>query len=362
MIVRMKFEITAQKGHARAGKLMTAHGSATTPAFVVVGTSAAVKSLTPEEVKGAGIEIMLSNTYHLHHNPGAGVVAALGGLQQMSRWNAPMITDSGGFQVFSLAKVRKVTEEGVEFIEPKSGDKLLLTPELSMQIQFRLGADIIMAFDELIGLSGEDRGREKEALDRTNRWLERCVAEHKRLSVGIDDPPALYGIVQGGLDTELRRQSLEFVQSQPVSGIAIGGLSVGETRREMFEVLEFLAPLYDIQRPKHLLGVGHPLDLPFAIQQGMDTFDCVLPTRNARHGHAWVSGDKTLNLMNEVHINSTEVIDPDCDCRTCRAGYTRGYLRHLFKIGEMLAGRLVSVHNLRYLARLVENERAKIDS
>ncbi len=358
----MKFEVTNTNKHARTGRLITSHGEAQTPAFVVVGTSAAVKGLTPDELRSVGIEIMLSNTYHLHNNPGEEVVAALGGLQAMSGWNGPMITDSGGFQVFSLAKMRKVTEEGVTFSEPKSGRKITLTPELSMQIQFRLGADIIMAFDELISLGGEDVGRELEALERTNRWLERCVAEHARLSKGIEHPPALYGIVQGGLDTELRRKSLEFVQSQPVGGIAIGGLSVGETRKEMFETLEFLAPLYDPQRPRHLLGVGHPLDLRFAIQQGMDTFDCVLPTRNARHGHAWVTGDQTLNLMNEQFARSLEVIDAECDCTTCTSGYTRGYLRHLFKIGEVLAGRLVSIHNLRHLVRLVEAERAKIDS
>jgi queuine tRNA-ribosyltransferase len=354
----MNFQVTKTTGGKRRGVLETNHGEVQTPFFMPVGTFGAVKGLSPDDVRASGAQVLLSNTYHMHLKPGEAVVKQLGGLQKFTGWHGPMLTDSGGFQVFSLGKLRKITEEGVKFQVPETGDTVMLTPEKSMQIQFDLGADIIMAFDDVVSLKGDEAGREREAMERTHRWLERCVAEHKRLSKSVTNPPALFGIVQGGLNTDYRKESLEFIQSQPVDGIAIGGLSVGETQEEMFRILEFLAPLYDSQRPHYLMGVGKPADMRFAIEHGIDMFDCVLPTRNARHGQAWVSGDKTINLQSEAHKADEQVLDPGCDCTTCQAGYSRAFLRHLFNINEYLAGRLVSVHNLHYVARLMEEARS----
>jgi queuine tRNA-ribosyltransferase len=338
---------------ARSGELHTAHGSVQTPFFMPVGTLGTVKGLTNAEVRSTGAEVLLSNTYHLHLKPGEQTVAALGGLAAFNGWNGPMLTDSGGFQVFSLAKIRTISEDGVKFREPKSGATIVLTPEKSMQIQFALGADIIMAFDDVVDLKTE-RDRAGEALARTHRWLERCVAEHRRLSAGMEQPPALFGIVQGGLDHKLRQQSLEFVQSQPVDGIAIGGLSVGETRAEMFEQLELLAPHYEAARPHYLMGVGHPTEIRFAATRGIDMWDCVLPTRNARHGQAWITGDQTLSLSAERYKADASPLDPGCDCTTCTSGYTRAFIRHMYTVHESLAGRLVSIHNLRYLRRVID--------
>jgi len=301
---------------------------------------------------------MLANTYHMHVRLGERTVKKQGGLQKFTGWNGPMLTDSGGFQVFSLAKIRKITEEGVTFAEPRTGDKIVLTPEKSMQIQFDLGADIIMAFDDVVSLDGSEAGREREAMERSMRWLERCVAEHKRLSEGMNKPPLLFGIVQGGLDQQLRKESFEFVQSQPVAGIAIGGLSVGEPRQEMHAMLEFLQPLYTDDRPRYLMGVGHPIDMRFAIEHGIDMFDCVLPTRNGRHGTAWIKGDQQINLRAEMYKEDSRVLDPGCDCATCTGPYSRSLIRHLLHVGEMLAGRLISIHNLRYVQRICDANKA----
>ncbi len=352
--MEFKFEVTKTKKGGRLGMIQTAHGTIKTPFFMPVGTLGAVKGLTPEDVRLTGSQLLLANTYHLHLKPEESVVKQMGGLQKFCGWNGPMLTDSGGFQVFSLAKIRKITEEGVKFSVPETGEQIMLTPEKSIQIQFDLGADIIMAFDDVVSLGGEEAGREREAMERTHRWLERCVAEHGRLSQGHDSPPALFGIAQGGLSKELRQESLEFVQAQKVAGVAIGGLSVGEPRPEMHTMMEFLAPMYDPKRPRYLMGVGHPIDLRFSLSHGIDMFDCVLPTRNARHGQAWISGDKTLNLRSEEFKTDPSVIDPSCDCSTCTGGYSRAFLRHLFTVGEYLAGRLVSIHNLRYVNRIME--------
>ena len=342
---------------SRSIQIKTAHGPVITPLFMPVGTIGAVKGVTPEETRLTGAQIMLSNTYHMHVRIGEELVKKQGGLQKFTGWNGPMLTDSGGFQVFSLAKIRKITEEGVTFAEPRTGSKIVLTPEKSMQIQFDLGADIIMAFDDVVSLDGSEAGREREAMERSMRWLERCVAEHKRLSKGMDKPPLLFGIVQGGLDKELRKESLEFVQSQPVDGIAIGGLSVGEPREEMFEMLEYLEPLYDESRPRYLMGVGHPIDVRFALGHGIDMMDCVLPTRNARHGTAWIAGDKQVNLRAEVYKEDSGPLDKTCDCSTCTGPYSRALIRHMLHVGEMLAGRLISIHNLRYVQRICEEHR-----
>lgn len=386
-----------------------------TPTFMPDGTRGAVKSLTPEMVESTGVGIVLANTYHLHLMPGEDVVAELGGLHAFTQQDLPLLTDSGGFQVFSLSHINKITEEGVQFKDPRTGNTVFLSPEKSIQIQMKLGADMIVAFDDVVSLEDSKRGRTLEAYERTHRWLERSIAEYERLTKGVSDKekPLLFGVVQGGLDKELRKKSLEVVQSSSVGGIAIGGLSVGESRAEMHEMLEFLAPFYDDSpRPRFLLGVGDPIDLRKAIECGIDMLDCVLPTRNARHGSVWIhsrctasacqapeapvpqkltantvvtssgspssyqaydsvrsSGgpwsssvctscgkpfDKKLNLKSEIHAKSINVIDDICDCYTCKSGFSRGFLRHQFKVGEPLAGTLASIHNIRYLQRICE--------
>ena len=353
------FKVLAQAEWIRSAELTTCAGKVLTPTFMPDGTRGAVKGLTPQQVQETGVGVVLANTYHLHMRPGEEVIAKLGGLHGFTNQSLPMLTDSGGFQVFSLAKIRKITEEGVTFKDPATGDMIFLSPEKSMQIQLALGADMMVAFDDVTALDDQGRSRTKEAFERTHRWLERSLAEFQRLTKGksISERPLLFGVVQGGLDKDLRRQSLEIVQSLPVDGIAIGGLSVGEARQDMHDILEFLAPLYDPARPHFLLGVGDPVDLRFAIEHGIDMLDCVLPTRNARHGTAWIIGDKKIHLTNATFVTDTEVIDPGCDCATCRAGYSRGFLRHQFKVGEPLAGTLVSIHNLRYLQKICENYR-----
>jgi queuine tRNA-ribosyltransferase len=330
-----------------------------TPTFMPDGTRGAVKSLTPEMVKSTGVQVVLANTYHLHLQPGEDVIHGLGGIHTFSGQSLPMLTDSGGFQVFSLAHINKITEEGVTFKDPRTGDINFLSPEISIQIQMKLGADMVVAFDDVVALDQEGRGRTQEAFERTHRWLERSLAEFQRLTKGLaeDQRPKLFGVVQGGLDKELRKQSLEIVQSLPVDGIAIGGLSVGESREEMHEMIEFLAPFYDPTRPRFLLGVGDPVDLRKAIDYGFDMLDCVIPTRNARHGTVWISGDKRLNLKSEIYKNDTNVIDDICDCYACKGGFSRGFLRHQFKVGEPLAGTLASIHNIRYLQRICEEYR-----
>lgn len=401
---------------ARKGVLQTRAGKVLTPTFMPDGTRGAVKSLTPEQVQQTGVQVVLANTYHLHMQPGEDVITELGGIHEFSKQSLPILTDSGGFQVFSLAKIREITEHGVTFKDPKTGDVNFLSPETSIQIQMKLGADLMVAFDDVTALDDLGRGRTKEAFERTHRWLERSLAEFQRLTkemklasshtcskgseqrsaapefsstnqlvpTGTPDQlsetpgtaarsssghcpkcgeklferPLLFGVVQGGLDKELREKSLEIVQSLPVDGIAIGGLSVGETREEMHEMLDYLAPLYDnSNRPRFLLGVGDPVDLRKAIETGIDMLDCVLPTRNARHATAWITGDKKIHLTNQKFAKDTSPLDVGCDCTTCQTGYSRGFLRHQFKVGESLAGTLVSIHNIRYLQRICEEYR-----
>lgn len=325
-----------------------------------VATRGAVKGLEPGEVKATGAEVLLANTYHLHLAPGETQVRQLGGLHQFARWPGPILTDSGGFQVFSLSHVRKITEEGVIFKDPASGLQTLITPEKSMRIQLDLGSDIIMAFDDLTGLDPKKaKVREEEAVERTHRWLLRCIKEFKRLTAKTPKAkrPLLFGIAQGGLNKELRRQSVEFVQSTEVDGLGIGGLSVGEGTKEMHAMLKFLAPLYDPSKIHYLMGVGEPNNMRYAIEQGIDIFDCVLPTRNGRHGSVWISGEKKLNLKNTSHLTDTDPIDKACDCYACQQGYTRAYIRHLFKVNDPLGGKLASLHNLRYLQRICERYR-----
>ena len=357
--VKDYFTLQSTNDNVRRGVLRTRAGNVMTPTFMPDGTRGAVKSLTPEQVQSTGVQVVLANTYHLHLQPGEEVIAKLGGLHSFTNQTLPLLTDSGGFQVFSLAHINKITEDGVTFKDPKTGDIVFLSPEKSIQIQMKLGADMLVAFDDVVSLDQDKRGRTQEAYERTHRWLERSLAEFQRLTKDMKAHvrPLLFGVVQGGLDKELRKKSLEIVQSLPVDGIAIGGLSVGETTEEMHGMLDFLAPLYDPDRPRFLLGVGTPTDLRHAIERGIDMLDCVLPTRNARHGMAWVSGDEKIQLTNAQFATDKKPIDPKCDCTTCIGGYSRGFLRHQFKSGEPLAGTLVSIHNIRYLQRICEEYR-----
>jgi queuine tRNA-ribosyltransferase len=352
-------ELGKRGAYGRFGVLTTRRGKVTTPTFMPDGTRGAVKSVTPELVASTGVEVVLANTYHLHMAPGEEVIKTLGGLHAFGRWQGPILTDSGGFQVFSLKSLRKITEEGVEFKHPVTGEIRMITPEISMQIQIALGSDMIVAFDHLTGLSDVDRGATKEAFDRTHRWLERCIAEFQRLTSNMSptERPLLFGVVQGGLDPSLRRKSLEVIQNSAVDGTAIGGLSVGESRTEMHEVLELLAPLYEPERPRFLLGVGDPIDVRKAIECGIDMLDCVMPTRNARHATVWAKGDVKVHLTNARYIDDPDPIEVDCDCYSCSNGFSRAFLRHQFKVGEPLAGTLASLHNLRYLMRICEEAR-----
>lgn len=347
--------------YAREGILHTRSGDVPTPTFMPDGTRGAVKSLNPDQVADTGVGAVLANTYHLHLNPGEEVVKALGGLHAFTGQHLPMLTDSGGFQVFSLGNHVKITEDGVHFKDPKTGDKRFISPEKSIQIQLDLGADMIVAFDHLIGLGSESAKEVKDAFDRTHRWLMRCIAEFRRLTAGIpeDERPKLFGVVQGGLNLDLRSQSLDIIQNSSVDGIAIGGLSVGETRAEMATVLEHLASRYIAEKPRFLLGVGTPEDLRIAVDNGIDMLDCVLPTRNARHATVWSTNDAKIHLTNEQYEKDSGPIEPGCDCYTCTRGYSKGFLRHQFKVGEPLAGSLASIHNLRYMARICEQYRSK---
>ncbi len=355
------FKTTGTFGEfGRVGEFKTRRGIVKTPTFMPDGTRGAVKCLTPEQVYGTGVQVVLNNTYHLHLAPGEETVAALGGVHGFGRWDGPILTDSGGFQVFSLSKLRKITEEGVKFKHPITGEMRFISPEISIQVQLKLGADMIVAFDHLTGLDDDSRKDTLEAFERTHRWLARCVIEFKKLTqdMPVGERPLLFGVVQGGLDLELRRKSLEIVQASDVDGIAIGGLSVGETREEMFTVLKALAPLYDPNRPRFLLGVGTPEDLHFAYEQGIDMADCVLPTRNARHATVWTTGDAKIHLTNEKYTKDPEPIMVGCDCYACAHDFSKAFLRHQFKVGEPLAGSLASIHNLRYLTRICDEYRA----
>ena len=356
------FLLHATQGPARAGTLRLPHGEVKTPAFMPVGTHGAVRGLHPDEVRRAGAEIILGNTYHLHLRPGEDVVRTLGGLHRFIGWSRPLLTDSGGFQVFSLETLRKIEEEGVEFRSHIDGVLHHLTPESVMEIQWALGADVAMAFDHVVP-GQADHGLAREGMERTLRWLARCRRRHEELrSAGESesgDRQTLWPIIQGGTHADLRRASSEGTLDQgPWSGIAIGGLSVGEEKPVMHRVLEDLVPVLPTDIPRYLMGVGFPDDLLEGIARGIDLFDCVAATRNGRHGSAWTSDGK-LNLRAAAHRTSEEPLDPGCDCETCRQ-FSRAYLRHLFVAEEMLGLRLVSIHNIRFLIRLAEQARATL--
>ncbi len=344
------FDIMATQNRARTGVLTTPHGELVTPVFAPVGTQATVKTLTPEHLKSIGASLVLSNTYHLYLRPGDELVAEMGGLHEFMQWPGPILTDSGGFQVFSLSDTRKIDDDGVTFKSHIDGSTHCFTPEKSIQIQENLGADIIMAFDECA--DPNDHAYIAKAMERTHRWAEQSLAAHKRTD------QALFGIVQGGVDPYLRQASAEFISSLPFPGIAIGGLSVGETKKEMHTTLDLVTPILPEDKPRYLMGVGTPEDLIEGVQRGIDIFDCVLPTRLARHNAAF-SSEGRLNLMNASYARDRRPIDETCDCYTCRT-FTRAYLRHLIVAKELLAGTLLSIHNLRALIRLMEEMRTAI--
>ena len=354
------FKATNTINGIRSGVLSTRAGDILTPTFMPDGTRGAVKSLTPEMVQSTGVQAVLANTYHLHLQPGEDTIERLGGLHSFTNQSLPLLTDSGGFQVFSLAHINKITEEGVTFKDPKTGDTIFLSPEKSIQIQLKLGADMMVVFDDVTALDDKGRDRTLEAFERTHRWLERNIAEFKKLTKDMSpqEKPLLFGVVQGGLNKDLRKKSLELIQASEVDGIAIGGLSVGESREEMHSMISYLSTLYDNSpRPRFLLGVGDPIDVRYGIEHGIDMFDCVLPTRNARHATVWVTGDQRIHLTNKKFNNDDSVIDDACDCYTCKQGFSKGFLRHQFKSGEPLAGTLASIHNIRYLQRICEEYR-----
>src|SRR5512145_2580012 len=345
-----EFSITAKNNRARTGIFTTPHGDLQTPVFAPVGTQATVKTLTPEHLKGLGASLVLSNTYHLYLRPGDELVAELGGLHRFMQWPHPMLTDSGGFQVFSLAQTRKIDDDGVTFKSHIDGSTHRFTPEKSISIQENLGADIIMAFDECS--DPNDLAYTKVAMQRTHRWAERSLAAKTR------PDQALFGIVQGGVNPDLRAESAQFIASLDTPGIAIGGLSVGETKKEMHDTLDVVTPLLPENKPRYLMGVGTPEDLINGVVRGVDIFDCVLPTRLARH-HSAFAPEGRLNLMNATFARDGRPVDETCDCYTCQT-FTRAYIRHLIVAKELLAGTLISIHNLRALIRLMEQIRAYI--
>jgi queuine tRNA-ribosyltransferase len=345
-----EFRILGTSGRARAGVFSTPHGDLRTPVFAPVGTQAAVKAVTPQQLEGVHATLVLANTYHLYLRPGDELVAELGGLHEFMQWQHPLLTDSGGFQVFSLAKTRRISDDGVTFKSHIDGSTHWLTPEKSIAVQENLGADIIMAFDECS--DPNDHEYSKAAMIRTHAWAERC------LRVKTRPDQALFGIIQGGVDRGLREESARFIAALGTPGIAIGGLSVGETKKEMQSALDTVVDALPETKPRYLMGVGTPEDLIDAISRGIDIFDCVLPTRLARH-HAVFSPEGRLNLMNAGFARDRRPIDEDCDCHTCRT-FTRAYLRHLIAAKELLAATLLSIHNLRSLIRLVESMRSAI--
>ena len=346
----LRFEIEQTAGPARAGWLHTAHGSIPTPVFAPVGTQATVKAVTVEQLRQLGASLILGNTYHLYLRPGAERVQRLGGLHAFMGWTGPILTDSGGYQVFSLSETRRIDADGVTFRSHIDGSSHRLTPEVAIAIQQALGADIIMAFDECAPPS--DRRYNEQAMARTHAWAERCLTAHR------PGEQALFGIVQGGVFPDLRRQSAQFIASLPFAGVAIGGLSVGETKAEMHAALEVVVPELPPARPRYLMGVGSPDDLVEAVVRGIDMFDCVLPTRMARN-HAALTPRGRLNLRNAAFADDPRPIDETCDCATCQH-HSRAYLRHLMVAQEILAATLVSIHNLRMLIRLTEQLRQAI--
>lgn len=349
----MKFQLHCHDHHARRGTLTLAHGMIETPAFMPVGTYGAVKGLSPDELQTLGAEIILGNTFHLWLRPGLEVIEAHGGLHRFMHWDGPILTDSGGFQVFSLGALRKISEEGVRFRSPVNGDTCFLTPEESMRIQRVLNSDIVMIFDECTPYP-VDMQIAEDSMQLSLRWAERSKAAH------AGNPNALFGIVQGGMYESLRDRSIAGLYNIGFDGYAIGGLSVGEPKLEMQRILSHTAPQLPVDKPRYLMGVGTPEDIVRAVEQGIDMFDCVLPTRNARNGWLYTS-QGVLKLRNSRYRLDTSPPDENCDCYTCRH-FTRAYLHHLQRTGEMLGARLNSLHNLHYYQRLMSDIRKAIEA
>ena len=344
---------TDSRTRARRGRVITPHGVIETPVFMPVGTAATVKAMRPEEVREMGAEIILSNTYHLYLRPGHEVVKAAGGLHGFMNWDRPILTDSGGFQVFSLGAMRKIREEGVEFRSHIDGSKHMLSPERSIEIQNALGADIIMAFDECTPYPA-DRSYVKDSLERTTRWLRRCKEYHKDT-----ERQSLFGIMQGGMYKDLRKESAQQIVEMDLPGYAIGGLSVGEPKELMYEIMDDCVELLPADKPRYLMGVGSPDCLFEGVERGIDMFDCVLPTRIARHGMAMTSQGR-INIKNARYEKDFTPLDPNCDCYTCR-NYSRAYLRHLFKADEILSSMLMTNHNLHFLIDTMKHIRQAIE-
>lgn len=346
-----EFEVQAVDGNARAGVFHTPHGPIPTPVFAPVGTAGSVKAVPPRDLPPIGVSLILANTYHLHLRPGDEIVRELGGLHQFMNWPGPILTDSGGFQVFSLTEINKVDDDGVVFRSHIDGRKLRFTPEISMQIQQNLGADIIMAFDECPVPT--EREAVTRAVARTHAWAERCRRAHPH-----DDRQALFGIVQGGVFPDLREQSAAFLQTLDFPGYAIGGLAVGETKEQMSDTVDVTVRCLPEDKPRYLMGVGEPDDLANAIARGIDTFDCVMPTRVARHGAA-LTWDGRINVGKKVYERDPAPLESDCDCYTCQ-NFSRAYLRHLVRSNEILGHQLLSIHNIRFLTNHVERMRDAI--
>ena len=357
------FKVIKTEGLARRGEFTCPHGTVQTPVFMNVGTQGAIKgALSAFDLEHIGTQIELSNTYHLHLRPGDQVVKAMGGLHKFMTWNGPILTDSGGFQVFSLSGLRKITEEGVTFASHLDGHKIFMGPEESMQIQSNLGSDIAMAFDECVE-NPAPRKYVKDSVERTQRWLERCIKELDRLNKlpdTVNPGQVLFGINQGGTYDDLRIWHMQQLRNMPVAGVAIGGLAVGEPTETMYHILDVLADYAPKDKPRYLMGVGTPSNIIEAVARGVDFFDCVMPARNARHGRLF-TWEGAINMKNAKYIYDDKPIDPQCDCPVCRR-YTRSYIHHLFKAEEMLAMRLSVMHNLYFYNKLAERIRDAIDT
>lgn len=352
MAVEFKLIKECKESLARLGELKTPHGVIETPIFMPVGTKATVKTMTPEEVKGLGAQIILGNTYHLYLRPGHQLIEEAGGLHKFMNWHGPILTDSGGFQVFSLGDLRKITEEGVEFRSHIDGSTHFISPEKSIEIQNSLGSDIMMAFDECTPYPSSYEYA-KQSMERTTRWAKRCKDFHKDW-----EKQALFGIIQGGMYKDLREKSVEGIIDIGFPGYAIGGLSVGEPKDLMCEMLDFTTPLLPKDKPRYLMGVGTPDYLFEAVIRGIDMADCVMPTRIARNGAVMTSQGR-LTIRNAKYSKDFSKLDPECDCYTC-TNYSRAYIRHLFNVNEILGARLATIHNLYFLIKLMENIRKAI--
>jgi queuine tRNA-ribosyltransferase len=351
----MQFALLAQDGAARRGRLEFARGSVETPAFMPVGTYGTVKAMTPEDLEGIGAEIVLGNTFHLYLRPGLEVIEAHRGLHRFMHWQRPILTDSGGFQVWSLAEMRKITEEGAHFRSPVDGAPVFLSPEESMRIQRTLGSDVAMSFDECTPYPATE-SEARTSMELSMRWAARGHAEYYR----TPPPGTLFGIVQGGTYPHLRLESLERLQEIGFAGLAVGGLAVGETEAERDQVLDELLPRMPLGKPRYLMGVGRPEDIVEAVRRGIDMFDCVMPTRHARNAHLFTRAG-VVNIRNAAHQKDTGPIEEGCACYTCR-NYSRSYLRHLDKCGEILGAHLNTVHNLYFYQRLMREIRGSIEA